>query len=512
MASGAQKEEKTPDISLICEDTYKKNIKKAKLKSSLEWLLSIVYGKNVPFELRHPFDENTEGQIVLHPKMTSFMCSAELYSWALANIFPGNRSEWTTHWSNIHELSKKGVFLQDDNVTETVLLQNEPIKLDAHLVMIDAIMTAYKNEVASTDKVMFAIRSRGISYSPLTELNMTTDDALVHWINMICQKMQSKEVERVKTGKTGKSREEVPLLENLVSFVGTGCSLGAVLAYYKPKLLSLKDFKMNKNVSISESIQNLYKIKESFLSLWPWKAFHLCFEDLIYADDSLWINITTFIADLFFCLEGPWKNANEKKSANLWTGNTLSSEQESFEVKPSSDKIKQGSKHKLHEDTSNESRKVLKTTKGTGKAVEIISVKAFNEKCDEKNVEHTKKVDLLNLSVIDLTKKLNEEKTQHQVTKEKLSEIKSELTKFSRICLETTCPICKLTYNSQENSPLMLPNGVSVCWKCANEFPEKELLRFTKDVMIHDGTSGLFYNTAFLNLIERLQQNFLKFP
>ncbi|KAK0055494.1 patronin-like isoform X3, partial [Biomphalaria pfeifferi] len=76
------------------------------------------------------------------------------------------------------------------------------------------------------------------------------------------------------------------------------------------------------------------------------------------------------------------------------------------------------------------------------------------------------------------------------------------------ICLETTCPVCKLTYNYQENRPLMLPNGVSVSWKCANEFPEKELLRFTKDVMIHDGTSGLFYNTAFLKLIERLQQNF----
>lgn len=74
--------------------------------------------------------------------------------------------------------------------------------------------------------------------------------------------------------------------------------------------LCLKD-----NIGIADSLFNLRQIGEFCRNHLPWKAFHLTYEDLLYTHESMKVNILTFLADLFYCFEGPGSPESEASSA-----------------------------------------------------------------------------------------------------------------------------------------------------------------------------------------------------
>jgi len=61
----------------------------------------------------------------------------------------------------IQSLSRLGVYVEDDHgqvITERELVQTNPFHLSAHLSLIEAIMTAYINTVATTERVVQAVK------------------------------------------------------------------------------------------------------------------------------------------------------------------------------------------------------------------------------------------------------------------------------------------------------------------------------------------------------------------
>ena len=57
------------------------------------------------------------------------LANAELYCLALANIYSDPNYHNLNHWGVLQALARKGVFVSDAHLTETVLIQTTPIKL-----------------------------------------------------------------------------------------------------------------------------------------------------------------------------------------------------------------------------------------------------------------------------------------------------------------------------------------------------------------------------------------------
>lgn len=57
------------------------------------------------------------------------LANAELYCLALGNIYSDPNYHNLNHWGVIQALNKKGVTVNDQSVTETVLIQTNPLKL-----------------------------------------------------------------------------------------------------------------------------------------------------------------------------------------------------------------------------------------------------------------------------------------------------------------------------------------------------------------------------------------------
>ncbi|XP_012946515.1 calmodulin-regulated spectrin-associated protein 1, partial [Aplysia californica] len=332
-------------IEIVSADEY--DAHRAKLRSSLSWLISKVYGSQPPNDLKDPFYENSEGQLVLRPVMVNLLSSSELYCQACSNMFPETHTQWRGHWSIIQVLSRKGIYIQDIQdtaVTETVLVQTAPFRLKAHLSLMDALMKAYSCEVASVEKVVKAVRNI-TAFPASSELPGTTEEALTFWVNKVCaaltsdpalsdgQLLEGETAQKVRiVSKSTSPRDpvKVPPMEDLMRDVGDGCNVAALIAYYRPGQLNIRDVCLKDSIGIADSLYNLRQIGQFCRNHLPWRSFHLSYEDLLYTHDSMRVNILTFLADLFYCFEGP--------GASLANGNPGSIEQDRLEAMPAAGK------------------------------------------------------------------------------------------------------------------------------------------------------------------------------
>ncbi|BFZ21090.1 hypothetical protein BsWGS_24128 [Bradybaena similaris] len=323
-------------VDIVPHEEY--DSERAKLRASLSWLLSKVYGSSIPKELQDPFYETAEGQLILRPVLVNLMSSSELYCQACSNLFPETHTQWQGHWSIIQVLSRKGIYIsevQESAVTETVLVQTAPFRLKAHLALIDALMKAYVHEVASVERVVQAVR-RITTFPASSELPANPEEALVFWVNKVCtvlgiegvSKGKAEEVsdgaggQKVRVVKASPHQEpvQVPLLEDLMRDIGDGCSLAAVIAYYKPQLLCIKDLYLKEGIGTADALHNLQQIENFCQSYFPCRCFHLSYEDLLYTHSVMKVNILAFLADLFHGLEGP--DPCQGESGGLWSPRT----------------------------------------------------------------------------------------------------------------------------------------------------------------------------------------------
>lgn len=57
------------------------------------------------------------------------LANAELYCQALANIYSDPNYHNLNNWGVLQVLARKGIYINDAHLTETVLIQTNPIKL-----------------------------------------------------------------------------------------------------------------------------------------------------------------------------------------------------------------------------------------------------------------------------------------------------------------------------------------------------------------------------------------------
>lgn len=123
---------------------------RAKQRASVAWIVQKAHKNKVPADLHDPYYRDYEGVEHLKPGIVHRLANADLYCSALANIYGDPNFHNLSHWNIIQALARKGVYVAEPTdvaLTETVLIQVSPIKMSAHLAVIEAMMALYIREV-----------------------------------------------------------------------------------------------------------------------------------------------------------------------------------------------------------------------------------------------------------------------------------------------------------------------------------------------------------------------------
>ncbi|XP_054615710.1 calmodulin-regulated spectrin-associated protein 3 [Dunckerocampus dactyliophorus] len=309
-----------PDIKPL--DLY--DCTKAKICSSVGWLLAKSYGsaENVPAELRDPFYCDQYEQEHLKPPVARLLQSSELYCRTYSLLLLGDGRAEVQPKDNVallQLLAERGLV----SVTD-VDLRHKPIKMSAHLAVIDALMALGASETVTSVKA-------GAS-AELLGGDSSWEDALLHWVNGLNQKLREF-AEGAQNEQTITEREPQPLQPscptrwywklvplryrkdkvqskqnpifpsvNEVKDLSNGCAVAAVIHYYCPGLLRLEDVCMKETLSTTDSLYNLQFIRE-FCDSCLKSCCHLALEDMLYSPQELRLNLLSFLAELLHWFE-----------------------------------------------------------------------------------------------------------------------------------------------------------------------------------------------------------------
>uniref|UniRef100_A0A3B4WHE8 Calmodulin regulated spectrin-associated protein 1a n=1 Tax=Seriola lalandi dorsalis TaxID=1841481 RepID=A0A3B4WHE8_SERLL len=296
---------------------------RAKIDANLRWLFAKAYGiDNIPADLRDPFYTDQYEQEHIKPLIIRPLLSGELYCRVCGLILHAEQAaSLQSHQSVIQALSRKGIYvLENDNTPVSDLdLSSAPIKMSAHIHLIDALMMAYIVEMISIEKVVSSVK-RFSNFSASKELPFDLEDAMVFWINKVNIKMREITEKELKMKQhllepsshqkvryrrdhlSGRTFQHFPLLDDLLKDVCDGTALLAVIHFYCPELVRLEDICLKEVPSIADSVYNIQLLKE-FSNEYLNKCFYLKAEDMLYSPPVLKNNLMVFIAELFWWFE-----------------------------------------------------------------------------------------------------------------------------------------------------------------------------------------------------------------
>ncbi|KAK7934323.1 hypothetical protein WMY93_005219 [Mugilogobius chulae] len=260
---------------------------RAKIAANLQWLFAKAYGiDHIPEDLRDPFYTDQYEQEHIKPPV--FAC-----------YFPTEQAaSLQSHMSVIQALSRKGIYVVESDDTP----------------------------VTEEDLAFVASVKRFSTFSASKELPFDLEDAMVFWINKVNTKMRemSEKEHKVKHHPlespshqkspskwywklvpvryrrehgSGRQVPFFPPVEDLMRDVCDGAALLAVVHYYCPDLMKMKEV-----TSIADSLYNIQLLKE-FANEYLNKCFYLTTEDMLYSPLVLKHNVMVFIAELFWWFE-----------------------------------------------------------------------------------------------------------------------------------------------------------------------------------------------------------------
>ncbi|XP_047197381.1 calmodulin-regulated spectrin-associated protein 1-B isoform X2 [Hippoglossus stenolepis] len=316
---------------------------RAKIAANLRWLFAKAYGiDHIPEDLRDPFYTDQYDQEHIKPPVIRLLLSCELYCRVCTLILKTEQAvSLQSHLSVIQALSRKGIYVveSDDTPVTDGDLACVPIKMSAHMPMIDALMMAYTVEMISIEKVVASVK-RFSTFSASKELPFDLEDTMVFWINKVNMKMReiSEREHKVKhhplespshqkpdvvhkpahcmlepkelteavryrrEHASGRQQAFFPLLEELMRDVCDGAALLTVVHYYCPDLMKLDDVCLKEVPSIADSLYNIQLLRE-FANEYLNKSFYLTTEDMLYSPPVLKHNVMVFIAELYWWFE-----------------------------------------------------------------------------------------------------------------------------------------------------------------------------------------------------------------
>ncbi|XP_030205907.1 calmodulin-regulated spectrin-associated protein 3 isoform X2 [Gadus morhua] len=299
-----------PDIKPL--DLYDST--RGKICASVGWLLAKSYGnaEKVPVELREPFYCDQYEQEHLKPPVTRLLLSSELYCRTYTLLVGGSAPEGAPPPDNaalLQLLADRGLPPTDlDAPVGDADLRRKPIKMSAHLALMDALMAVGAMETVATAKTRGAAGLLGGGTS--------WQEPLLHWVNELNQKLRQMEEGtqddpaqtnpepesvqpslRYRKDKTQSRQKPIFPIVNEVKDLSTGCAVVAVMHYYCPDLLRLEDVCMKDAMSAADSLSNLHFIRE-FCESCLKSCCSLALEDMLYAPPELQSNWLSFLAEL----------------------------------------------------------------------------------------------------------------------------------------------------------------------------------------------------------------------
>uniref|UniRef100_A0A1A8NKF1 Calmodulin regulated spectrin-associated protein family, member 3 n=1 Tax=Nothobranchius rachovii TaxID=451742 RepID=A0A1A8NKF1_9TELE len=314
-----------PDIKPL--DLYDST--KSKICASVGWLLARSYGgsENVPAELRDPFYCDQYEQEHLKPPVTRLLQSSELYCRIYSILLGGAGAEAQPkdNGALLQLLAQRGVAAKDQEATVTDAdLRHKPIKMSAHLALMDALMTIGVMETVTAVKTRDSAELLGEA--------ARWEDVLLHWVDVLNKKLRDRT-----EGVHNESSQDVPEPQPVeplcptrwywklvplryrkdklqskvkpifpsvkdVQDLSSGCAVAAVIHYYCPGLLRLEDVHMKDSMSAAERLHNLQVIHE-FCDSCLKGCCNLTLEDMLYTPPELQLNLLSFLSELLWWFE-----------------------------------------------------------------------------------------------------------------------------------------------------------------------------------------------------------------
>ncbi|KAK8772618.1 hypothetical protein V5799_024144 [Amblyomma americanum] len=274
----------------------------AKQRASVLWLVSKAHQNRVPPELREVFYRDQAEQDRLRPQLVQALASGELYCLALANIYADPNYHSLSHQGVVQALQRKGVDVEPPAdhcpLTETVLAQTAPLRMSAHMAVINGIMELYIKEVLIPIKVFEVVRRFSAVNYP-EEVPVDADDAALLWLNKCSVKMRHRIEEELGPGQPPVGGP--PMVQELGE-LSDGCALAALLSFYCPQHLPWQDLCLP-GESLADSLYNLQLSQRFCETHLPHDVFFLTVEDVLFVHPSIRQNLLALLADLMFIFE-----------------------------------------------------------------------------------------------------------------------------------------------------------------------------------------------------------------
>ena len=183
---------------------------------------------------------------------------------------------------NPQAMSRKGVFVSepaDCALTETVLIKSNPLKMSAHMAVIEALMMLHIKETVNPAKVQEAVNrfSKSASVAAPSE----AEEALLLWVNQSCLTLRNT-LEETKLNNTNEAfLPKLNKLQDLSDF-SDGVGLTSLVSFYCPDDLVWNEISLGDPPSMSDSLCNIQLFQRFCLDVLPFNICYLSMEDIFY--------------------------------------------------------------------------------------------------------------------------------------------------------------------------------------------------------------------------------------
>ncbi|XP_075433393.1 calmodulin-regulated spectrin-associated protein 3 isoform X4 [Ascaphus truei] len=294
-----------PEIKPL--DVY--DVQQARISASLSWLIFKCYGEEVPVELASPCYTDQYEQEHVKPAVVSFLLSPDVYCRAYRGTPHNDTAPSRDNAALLLALARKGLApAQHGEPVKAGDLREKPIRMAAHLSVIDALMTAYSTHCADP------LPSRAEPDQGGVEMK------LLDWVDKVNRQLQEdterEQWQKQPPAQEGQNQAEIryrkdkalsrqtPCFPTVSSMrdLSNGSALAATIHYYCPAELRLQDVCLKDTMSVADSLYNLQLVRE-FCALHLPPSCPLTLEDLLYVPQALRVNLVALLADLYLCFE-----------------------------------------------------------------------------------------------------------------------------------------------------------------------------------------------------------------
>ncbi|XP_077118412.1 calmodulin-regulated spectrin-associated protein 3 isoform X1 [Ranitomeya variabilis] len=321
-----------PEIKPL--DIY--DVQQARTSASVSWLIYKCYGQEVPEELCSPCYTDQYEQEHVKPAVISLLLSADVYCRAYRRALPHDSSPPRDNAGLLLLLSRKGFPpVHQGEPVKTSDLREKPIRMAAHLSVIDSMMIVYTNRCSESlpsteepglgglevkllswvDKINHQLleeaeREQGRKQLAAPEgQNQAGCPSRWYWKLVphaiaFCLKESGNKPPVIRYRKDKALSRQTPCFTSVSSLrdLSNGSALAALVHYYCPAELRLQDVCLKDTMSVADSLYNLQLLRDFYTNHLP-PSCPLSLEDLLYVPTALRVNLLSLLADLYYCFE-----------------------------------------------------------------------------------------------------------------------------------------------------------------------------------------------------------------